>query len=71
MCQWDTNGPGLSCVQQGSSRNVHSRLQLKFTTINQALVPPNIIEHVYIHFQAISMHYFSMLIMSYFRPQYA
>ncbi len=31
MGQWDTNGPGFSCVQQGSSRNEHSRLQLKFT----------------------------------------
>jgi len=31
MCQWDSNGPGFSCVQQGSSRNVHWWLQLKFT----------------------------------------
>jgi hypothetical protein len=31
MCHWDTNGPGLSCEQQGSSRNVPWRLQLKFT----------------------------------------
>jgi len=35
-----------------------------------SLSPSNTIEHVYIHFQAISMHYFSMLILSYFSPQY-
>jgi hypothetical protein len=36
-----------------------------------AVVPASTIKHVYIHFRAISTHYFSMLIMSYFSPQYA
>jgi hypothetical protein len=35
------------------------------------LSPSNTIKHVYIHFQAISIDYFSMVIMSYLSPQYA